>query len=454
MDLELPEAAPAAGSQSRRGEPDIPDVLRRELERLRLLARVTLRLVREHLPLLAVRRAFDLVAVVRVVRFPHHFDAGQFLRLSQIHLPPVPGFCVRRTPARLVLAIDGVLGRMAVLRCGGRRLFPLRQIDRHQFLLGDGERLLVLGRRFVTRPEQGATEKVQVTSVSHRLIVVAERRAKDACLPRPVLVHPRDDEVLDFVANILRPSRNGPRGVEQFEIVVQLLVDRGPVLQRLRKQTSRAAEALHDRMLRGDEGDVDRLLRPVAGGLHAEELEPVVRSRPVAVHRAVEVDCRNTALVGVEDVLNVGQLLHIRRAFVVDDDVVALRPVRVVVDVEPRLGAFVGRVDDRHLDHHAGLDPLFEDLLLLGVIVAAAAENEHCLQRLGPRDGGVLRQKINRSRADGGRHQQQTANQSAHRTSVLGAGLKVATRWRVWIGGGRSSSSEQRWFAADASHHR
>ena len=275
---------------------------------------------------------------------------------------------------------------------------------------------------------------------------MSERRTEDARLLRSVLIHPCDDEVINLVADILRPPRDRPRGVEQLEVVVQLFIDGRPILQPLRKRTDfaltprsgfagrgagregflfshwflRTTKTLHDRMLGRDERDVDRLLWPVSGRLQPDELEPIVGPRPVAVHRAVQVDRRNTVLVGVQDVPDIRLLRHIGRAFVVNDHVVALGPVGIVVDVEPRLGALVGRVDDRHLGHHARFDPAFEDVLLLRIVVTAASQNQQCLQRLGPRADSVLCGKFNGARDHSGQQQERAANQSAHRTSVLG----------------------------------
>ena len=115
VNFKLEKAAPMSGSKLRRGETNVPHVLRRELQRLSLLARLALRLVRQHRPRLAITRTFDLVAVVRVVRFPLHGDARQFLSLAQINLPPLTGVVVRRTPSRRFVPVDCVFGRMTVL---------------------------------------------------------------------------------------------------------------------------------------------------------------------------------------------------------------------------------------------------------------------------------------------------------------------------------------------------
>jgi hypothetical protein len=79
-------------------------------------------------------------------------------------------------------------------------------------------------------------------------------------------------------------------------------------------------------------------------------------------------------------------------AFVVDDDVEAAGVLRIAVDGELRargvglaVGAdlVIGGVDDFDADVGALLEALFQDVLLRGVVVAAAAGDEEDFQRRG-----------------------------------------------------------------------
>ncbi len=120
--------------------------------------------------------------------------------------------------------------------------------------------------------------------------------------------------------------------------------------------------------------DRDGLLGTVGGGLQAEVLEPLVGAVAEAVHRAVEVD-RGDGLVHVEDALHHGQVLVARGTFVMDDEVVALRPVVLSIDVSADRRFVIGPPD---IDADVGAlrDTLGEDLVLPGVVVAASARDE------------------------------------------------------------------------------
>ena len=102
----------------------------------------------------------------------------------------------------------------------------------------------------------------------------------------------------------------------------------------------------------------------------------------------------------LEDAVDEVQVLHVGAALVVDDHVEALGPVRFLVDGVEVLGAGVGVVGDRPLDVGPAGDALGEEVLLLGIVVAAAAEDEQGANRLcllGP----AGRNKGNKCRGQG-----------------------------------------------------
>lgn len=76
----------------------------------------------------------------------------------------------------------------------------------------------------------------------------------------------------------------------------------------------------------------------VAGGGDPAELEPIVVADPVAVHRAVHEDRRHTLLMLGEDLLQKGRVLDVGETLVVEDDVIALRPIGFVVDRDRMIG--------------------------------------------------------------------------------------------------------------------
>jgi len=108
------------------------------------------------------------------------------------------------------------------------------------------------------------------------------------------------------------------------------------------------------------------------------------------MHRAVQVHRCHTLLVRLQNVLHIRHFLHVRGAFVVDDDIEPLRPIGLVVDLEPRLGGAVIGVDLHHFHIGPLLQAPLEDVLLFGVIVATAAGDEQGAQRLfvGGQGGG------------------------------------------------------------------
>ena len=198
---------------------------------------------------------------------------------------------------------------------------------------------------------------------------MSDRRAEAA---RAVeIVRPDHHRAVFFaIALDLAAERQRGGGAEDLDAVVKLLVTRGPVRQTLR-----------DRMLGDGEVDLDRLLPAVAGRLEPEEFEPAVVAGAVAVHRAVQVHRGDAVLVGVDDMLDIRHVLHVGRALVVDHHVVALRPVLVLVDREPRFGAVVLAADHIDLDVRPGLDAVAEQGGLCFVVVATAAANQQGTER-------------------------------------------------------------------------
>ena len=370
MHFEFEEAAPASGSEPGDGDADVAGAGGLEGEGLRLIAKVGLGLIREKFPVLRIGRAFDPVAVVGFVHFPDDLAAGDWLRLAEVDGPGLAGAAIGRAPAGVGIAIDGVFGGVAILRGGGGRFLASGEVDRNLFLLGGGEGLVVGGGLFVGGPEDAPDDEVEIAGIADGLGVVAEGGAEDASLAEGV--GPGDDEVIDLGPGVLPAAGEGDGGVEQPDVVVELFVDGGPVF-----------EAAGDGVLAVDEGDVDRLLGAVAGGVDADELEPVIAAGAVAVHGAVQVDRGKAVAVRGENVLDVGDLGDVGRAFVVDDDVVPGGPVGGVVHFEAGFGAGVARVDLGDLHIRPRLDAPLEQVFLAGVVVAAAAGDEERLERPG-----------------------------------------------------------------------
>ena len=159
--------------------------------------------------------------------------------------------------------------------------------------------------------------------------------------------------------------------VEDVDVVVELLLDRGPVF-----------EGLGDRVLFIDKVDRDGLLGTVGIRLQAEVFEPLLGPVAEAVHRTVEVD-RGHGLVNIEDALHHGQVLVACCAFIVDDEVVAFGPVVLSVDRQGRFDRPVIRPPDVDADIGTLGDAFGQHLLLAGVVVTATSRDEEDPERLG-----------------------------------------------------------------------
>ena len=77
--------------------------------------------------------------------------------------------------------------------------------------------------------------------------------------------------------------------------------------------------------------------------------------------------------MGIEDVFHHLEVFVSRGAFVVDDDIVTVRPVGVVVNRQWRIDAFVIGPPDIDLDIGPRLDAFVKSEMLALVIVTAAA---------------------------------------------------------------------------------
>ena len=207
-------------------------------------------------------------------------------------------------------------------------------------------------------------------------VVVPDGCAEDACAV--VVVCPCDD----CLAVALHAASNDFGVREHLHVVVKFLPLSRPVF-----------DALGDERYVFLKLNFNRLLRAVAGGLQADVLEPpsVFGTRldrfaevagAVRVHGTVEVDAGDTLAMRREHAGDGVRVADPGRAFVVDDDVVALGIVRFSKNRQRRFGAFVvgmRLIDD---DVDPPLEALLEGILLLGVIVATAAGDQQRTQRL------------------------------------------------------------------------
>ena len=192
---------------------------------------------------------------------------------------------------------------------------------------------------------------------------MAEGRAEDA---RAVVVVGPDGGVIEAVLFTLGDGERFRGGPEFFDDV-ELVHGRDP----------RGWEAAEGGVVGGDGADGIVTLMIVLTAGDAEEFAPFVGlQRAVSVHRAVYDDGRRARAVGGEDFGNVGEVVGVGEALVVDDDVVGFGPVGVVVEFDFAAGGLAALVDDGPGDVAEFFDAFGESLGLEVVVVATAAGDE------------------------------------------------------------------------------
>ena len=168
-----------------------------------------------------------------------------------------------------------------------------------------------------------------------------------------------------------------------MDIVVELLVHGGPV-----------TKALYDGVVPVGEGNRNRLLGSMATGLNPEIVEPIAmrssRSNriigipdSVRVHRTVKIHSRQTIAMWLQHGLDRSWIVDVGPAFIVNDQVIALRIIRVAQDLKRGFCAPVGRMDLIDGDIRPGLEPLLQYFLLIGVVVTASPGDEQDTEGLG-----------------------------------------------------------------------
>ena len=322
----------------------------------------------QHMPGLAIGGTLHPVAIDRPALFPVEQDARGLLGRAEIDLPPLVRRTVGSAPAAAAVPVHRMAGRMPLLRRRGRRRLALRQVYRHEL----GFDRLEIGRLQVARrPERAARDQIEVRGRGNRLVVVAQRRAKH---PRaPVVVRP-DARFIVAVFLVLRRTEHVRRGPDLLD----------PVQLPGRIRPGRA-KALHDRVRPVAVEDAVRVLRAMLPRGDAAELEPLVRTGAVAMHRAVQHDRWHARAVRLEDAVEPRRVLHVGEALVVDHHVVALGPVGIFVERDPRIGAIPALQHHGHLDVGPLAQALGEDVLLRRIVMATAAGDQQYAERFDRR---------------------------------------------------------------------
>ena len=183
----------------------------------------------------------------------------------------------------------------------------------------------------------------------------------------------------------LRATRHHLGAGHHLNVVVQLLIFGGPIFQPL-------GDERHVVFKR----NINRTLRTVPAGLQADVLKPFAIRRtflhrraeiaePIRVHRAMKVYARDTLLVRREHTGDHLRITDARRALVVNHQIVTLCIIGIAINGDRRLGTFVRRMGVIDLDIDPALQSLFQNILLVRIIMAAPARDQQRPQRLGQR---------------------------------------------------------------------
>ena len=118
------------------------------------------------------------------------------------------------------------------------------------------------------------------------------------------------------------------------------------------------------------------VLRAMSRRVGAAELPPFFFGWPcsVGVHRAVDEHGRHAVEMRLKDVVDVINLSDIREAFVVDDDIVSLCPLRILVEIKQDVTRRHALVEDGplHLEGGMHVDHGWNQLSLSIVVMTAA----------------------------------------------------------------------------------
>jgi len=127
----------------------------------------------------------------------------------------------------------------------------------------------------------------------------------------------------------------------------------------------------------------DRLLRAVAAGLKTKVFKPQTVRRAgldgfigithaVGVHRAMKIYAGNAVTMRLQDALDFGRVGNVCRAFIMYDDVVTFGIIGIAKNAQRRVCRRIIGMDLVHDDIRARLEPLFEDVLLVSVVMTTA----------------------------------------------------------------------------------
>ena len=211
-------------------------------------------------------------------------------------------------------------------------------------------------------PQQTAGQHVEVDGFRHGFAVVSDGCGED--FGAAVVIGPDAD--LGFVVVLASGGGEWCGGIEDSCSVVEFAF----------RNHEAFPESCHDGVFGLQIVDGVGVVGAVSGRLNSAEFEPAVITDAVTVHGAVDEDGGDTLPVWTQDAIDKVRVFHVSETFVVDDDVEAVGPVRVVVERDFGIGGGTSLVHDGPDDVGASGDTAGQDQFLSVVFVAAATGDQ------------------------------------------------------------------------------
>ena len=246
---------------------------------------------------------------------------------------------------------------------------------------------------------------------------MSDRRGKD---PSPMVVIGPHTHLRLIIVLTTRSSKRC-RCIKDPNRVVKL------ALRYLKSITKPA----HYRVIRLLIGDDVRIMRPMPGRLHATEFKPAVISHSITVHRTVNQNRRQSLAMRLQNPIHKLSVIHTGKTLIVHHNVKAVRPVRVVIQGNLRVGCRAPLMHHSPLNIGSSANPTRQNSLLSLIVVATPPRDQQRPNRpLPPLHRRFLVPLPQQLRRQAAANQQQTAQNNGF---LHGKHLKTGflSRWEI-----------------------
>jgi hypothetical protein len=251
-----------------------------------------------------------------------------------------------------------------------REKHPPGSLEIHFPSLSVARRGLAIVVEFIDGPKQSACDEVEINLVLHGFIVMPQGGSENPGFA--IVVRPNTNVVF---LGILSVSLSQGSGVgPDFFNLVKFAIGSFPG----------AGKSFHDGMIWLEVFDFNRAMAFVADGSHAQKFAPFVGAGVAeTVHGAVNHHSGQTFLMDFSDGIDEVGVAHISEAFIMNNDIVAISPMRGFKSIDFNVGAGPALEHVIELDPGSRADPLGENSDLIGIIMAASTGDDQRPDRGG-----------------------------------------------------------------------